>query len=87
MILQPFKQVVISTGSMVYDSSLHAWNTVRLKREIVSEFPELKNRSFKTKYTMTVFHSYELLEREIADIVNKKKPIPVLLFFEQELVQ
>jgi hypothetical protein len=85
MILQPYKQVIVSSGCLKYDSTLHAWNTIRLKREFVNEFQELKNRSFKTRYTALIFHSYELLEREIADIVHKKKPIPVLIYFQQEI--
>ena len=87
MILQPFKKVIVTSGNMSYDNGLRSWNTIRFKRDLVAEFPELYKRSITTKYTAVVYHSYELLEKEMQDIVRKKKPIPVFLFFEQELVR
>jgi len=85
MILQPLKQVTISEGSVSYSKDVRAWNTIRLRKGFIEDFPMLKNRLLQTSYSMIAFHSYELLEKEIRDIVQKKLPLPVLLFLEQEL--
>ena len=84
MILQPFRKVIEASGNMSYDMSLGAWNTIRFRREFVCEFPELNNKSVNTMYKVVIYRSYELLAKEIEDIVRNKKPLPVLLFFEQE---
>ncbi len=85
MIIQPTKEVIVSSGSVSYSEGERAWNTVRFKKEFLQEFPQLRNRLFRTSYHAVVYHSYDLLEKEVKDIVDKKRPLPVLLFFEQEL--
>lgn len=79
------KQVVVSSGNMYYGEGERSWNIIRLKQDFIKEFPQLKNRRFHTKYRVVIFHSYDLLEKEIKDIVDNKRPMPVLLFLEQEV--
>lgn len=85
MIIQPFRQAVVSSGKMDYNESSRAWSRIRFKKEFVNEFPQLRHRRFKTEYSALILHSYELLEREVQDIIKRKGPIPVLLFFSQEV--
>ena len=85
MIIQPLKEVVVSSGNVYYSESERSWSIIRLKKEFIAEFQQLRNRLFKTRYVAVVYHSPDLLEKEIKDIVEKKRPLPVLLFFEQEL--
>ena len=87
MIIQPLKEIVVSSGNMVYCDNLRSWKTIKFKREFVSEFPQLQNKRLKTKYLAVVFHSYNLFEKEVSDIITKKKPLPVMLFFEQDIIR
>jgi hypothetical protein len=68
---------------MSYGESVRAWNTIRLKKEFVNEFPDLKNRSFKVKYHVTFQQSYIDLEKQIKKMKKSDMPVPILLLFER----
>ena len=84
LFLRPKKQEVDSSGKMSYGESVRAWNTIRLKKEFVNEFPDLKNRSFKVKYNINFQQSYADLEKKLKKMKRLNMPVPILLLFERD---
>ena len=44
-----------SKGNISYSESFQAWNTFKLKKELFSEFPQLKEKSSKFSYEL-IYH-------------------------------
>ena len=73
-------------GKLSYGESYHAWNTLRLKREILAEFPDMKDQLTRLFYKITFVKDFDSL----FDVVEKLKetggPIPLLMWFYKEEV-
>lgn len=81
-ILTP-RNTISSEGKIAYSEGFQAWNTIRLKKELFSEFPELKEKRSKFCYEL-VYHR-TLLELEKA--IKKMKEsgvLPILMFLSKE---
>ena len=82
-ILQPSKKVINLTGKMFYREAIRAWNTMRIKKEIIEEFPALKERRSSFSYQMLFYRDYIDLEKAIRKMKKDKLPTPLLLFFRK----
>ena len=71
-------------GRMSYNDSVRAWNVIRLKKEFLQEFQELKNRQEGFSYEMILFYNYEELEKAIKEMKNTGKVLPVLFWIGKE---
>jgi hypothetical protein len=83
-LLKPAKQTLCVKGKMAYSMSSRSWNTIRLKKEIIDEYPQLRNRRFKAKYRMTFYRDPVELFLAVEKIMDNKAELPILLYFEQE---
>lgn len=82
-ILQPSKKVIDLTGKMFYREAIQAWNTMRIKKEIIAEFPALKEKRSVFSYQMIFYKGYMDLEKAIRKMKKEKLPPPLLLFFRK----
>lgn len=85
-ILQPSNKMINITGKMFYRESIQAWNTMRIKKEILSEFPALKEKRSVFSYQMIFYKEYDELERAIKRMKKDNLPPPLLLFFRKGIV-
>lgn len=82
--LESGHDVLESEGRISYKEASRAWSLIRIRRELIQEFPQLKERRSAFSYKMVLFRSYKLLEKEIKKMKRKSKPLPLLLFFYKE---
>jgi len=74
-----------SEGKVAYSESFQAWNTLRLKKELFSEFPQLKEKRSKFSYQLMYYRTPKELEKAIKDLIKKGQSVmPVLLFLYKE---
>ena len=76
--------VLESEGKIAYKETSRAWSLINIRKEMIQEFPQLRERRSAFSYKMTLFGSYELLEKEIRKMKKKNIPLPLLLFFYKE---
>ncbi|MCD4771678.1 hypothetical protein K8R30_04680 [archaeon] len=74
-----------SEGKIFYSESAQAWNILKFKKELFSEFPQLKEKRSKFSYKLTYYRNSEELEKEIGVLAKKRNQVmPVLLFLYKE---
>ncbi len=76
---------ISSEGKIHYSESGQAWNTLKLKKELFSEFPQLREKRSKFSYEL-VYHrnSKEFLEA-IKNMIKEGLPVmPLLLRIYKE---
>ena len=83
-ILTP-RTIINSQGQMTYSESSQAWNLLKLKKELFSEFPALKEKRSKFSYKLVYHRNPKELEKEIKNIIKSgQKVMPMLLFLYGE---
>jgi len=65
-------------GKMSYKESLQAWNVIQLRKEILTIFPQLKEKRSKFGYEMFYNRSSEELKK-VMDDLEKQDLTPILL--------
>ncbi len=83
-LLRPSKEEINVQGRMFYDSSIRAWNTLRLKTEMLREFKSLKDRSSKFSYKLSFYEDYLTFEKALRKMKKANLPLPVLMWFVKE---
>lgn len=81
--LSPRKCINID-GKILYSESNQAWNLIKLKKEFLNEFYQLKEKRSKFSYNMIYYRSYEELEKAIKDLKSKDSIIPFLMFLYKD---
>jgi hypothetical protein len=79
------RNVVDVQGNLYYDEKSRAWSIIRLKSELVKEFPQLKEKRSKFSYQLAYYRTIEELEKTIKELKRKKEEVlPVLMFLYKE---
>jgi hypothetical protein len=73
-----------SEGKIAYSESFQAWNTLNLKKELFSEFPQLKEKRSKFTYKLVYFRDSKEMEEEIRRISKSGASRPLLLWIYKE---
>ena len=81
-IIQPKHETLELEGELSYSEGLRAWNLIRLKKDILREFPQLKERREKFAYKMIMHRTFEDLKKSLKELENQKV-IPIFLFFSR----
>ena len=66
---------------VIYGEGQRAWNTIRLKKEILQEFPQLKKRREKFAYKLTLCHKFKEVRESIDKMERAGLPVPFLMLF------
>ncbi|MEK6927518.1 MAG: hypothetical protein AABX11_03735 [Nanoarchaeota archaeon] len=83
-ILVPTKEVFKIKGNILYQESAQAWNTIKIRKEIINYFySKLKDKRGKFGYTMIVPRSLEETKKEFEEIEKNTQKIPILLYLEE----
>ena len=77
--LRPQKETLEINGKLSYRESLRAWNTIRFKKELIAEFPALKDRTARFGYTLVLHRDFASLEQAIRKLKRENGAIPILL--------
>ena len=83
-ILQPSRNVLDIKGKIAYGDSSRSWSNIRLKKEIIDEFPILREKRASFSYNMLFYRDFNELEKAIRKMRRKKTPLPLLLFMMKE---
>ena len=70
-----------AVGQVIYHESTRSWNTLRLSKRIVWEFPLLRDRGARVGYKAVMTRTAQHMEELLKDIKSGKVPPPLLLFF------
>ena len=82
--ISPTSETLKITGDLYYGESNRAWSIIRLKHDLLREFPQLKERREKFDYKMIMHRSFEDLKKDIKEIEEKGGVVPILLFFRRK---
>jgi len=83
-ILRPVKKPTNLRGRVYYDSPNGAWSIIRLRKEIVNDFSELKEKRSSFSYQMVFYQTPQELEKAIREMRKEDKPLPILLFLVKD---
>lgn len=84
MMLRPNNDVLDIEGNVIYSTNWGAWNTIRLRKDILDQFPQLKDRKLKIGYRLLFYKTYDELLSAVNRIKEKKEAIPILLYLYQQ---
>jgi len=83
--LIPKRETLSVDGKMSYAEGNRAWNIIRLKQNILIEFPQLKLRREKFSYKMVMYRTYEELKKAIEEMEKNGEQIPILFSLYKEV--
>ena len=79
--LSPHNRIFRIGGRLFYSEGDQSWNTIRMKKELLQQFPQLKEKSSSFSYVMMVPRSQEEMKKLMDE---KKESLPILLFFHKD---
>jgi len=83
-ILRPRRDRVEVKGKLSYRESTHSWCFLRLGKEIISEFPQLKERVSGFGYKMIFYHEFNDIEKFIRKLKREGEAVPILMWLVKE---
>jgi hypothetical protein len=83
-ILKPSTVPIELEGKMTYNEHQRAWGILRLRKEILSEFPELRERNEKIRYKILFSRDFSKLDEQIALVKKTIGVSPLLVWFVKE---
>ena len=81
--IKPENRPIIIDGPVFYDDKTRTNNTIRLKRRIIEQFPDLREPS-SIFYRAELYPNYGELGQRIEQITAEMQGIPILLFLYKE---
>lgn len=82
--LRPRREKIELKGKLSYRESTGSWSVLRLGKELVSEFPQLKEKTSSFGYKLVFYHEYALLEKFIRKLKKDKEAVPILVWLVKE---
>ena len=83
-ILQPVRKTLEIKGKIIYREPDQSWNMLKLRRELLAEFPQLKEKRSSFSYQMLFYRTYEEFEKLIRKMKREKLPLPIVLYLVKE---
>jgi hypothetical protein len=80
MLLTPWTGTLVAEGRVSYEESTQAWNTIRLNKSILNEFPTLKNKRAKVSFKIECPRTIENLKNKMQEIEKENEGTPMLLY-------
>jgi hypothetical protein len=82
--LRPQREKLELKGKLSYMESTHSWSLMNLRKAVIEEFPQLKERVSAFGYKMVLFHEYDDLEKSIKKSKRDGEALPILLWLIKE---
>ena len=83
-ILRPQRNKLEVKGKLSYAEGTHTWNRLNLRKAIVDEFPQLKERTSVFSYKMVFYPDYDNLEKFIRKLKKDGEALPILVWLVKE---
>ena len=77
------KTIIDIEGKLAYAEGFQSWNILRLKKEIINEFPALKEKRSEFSYKLMFCRSYEDLLKLVKKLKGEEV-MPLLLWMYRE---
>ena len=74
------RKVINIDGKVYYNESFQAWNTLKLKKELFAEFPQLKEKRSKFSYKLAYYRDPEKFMAELKEMIKLGKAMPLLIW-------
>ena len=71
-------------GQVAYSESFQAWNTLKLKKELFAEFPQLQEKRSKFSYKLIYHRDPKEMEKMVKEMAKEKNVMPMLLFLYKD---
>lgn len=79
------RNAIDTIGNIYYDEKAGAWSIIRIKADLVKEFPQLKEKRSKFSYQLIYYRNIEQLEKAIRELKKQKDvPLPVMMFLYKD---
>lgn len=78
------RELVNIKGKLLYNESKGAWSNIKFKRELINEFPQLKEKRSQFSYEILLCKSAEDIEETIKKFVGKVEAVPLLLWLYKD---
>ncbi len=85
-ILRPSRSEIKAKGKMYYQNEDHAWNLIRIRKEVLNEFKQLKERMSRFTYNMIFYSEWNEFEKSMRKARKKGVPTPLLVWFVKEKI-
>ena len=83
-ILRPRREKLEIKGKISYFESTHSWSCLNLRKSVIEEFPQLKERSSKFGYKMIFCREYPDLEKFLRKLKKEGEALPILVWLVKE---
>jgi hypothetical protein len=83
-ILRPVEKAIDLQGKILYHQCDRAWSLVRIRKDILNKFPQLREKRARFSYKMILHQNYNELEKAIRKLKRNKETLPILLFLYKE---
>jgi len=79
------RKVINVKGRVLYSEGNQAWNTLKLKKELFSEFPQLKEKRSKFSYKLIYHRDPKEMKKMVKEMAKEKKDVmPMLLWLYKD---
>ena len=83
-ILRPQRNKLEIRAKLSYLESTHYWSLMNLRKAVIEEFPQLKERVSAFGYKMVFYHKHEQLEKFIRKLKREGEALPILVWLIKE---
>ena len=79
------RKIINVKGKIHYNESKQAWGNIKLKRELINEFPQLKEKRSAFSYQLIYHRDPKELQKVIQKMIKEGREImPILMFLYKE---
>lgn len=78
------RKIINIQGKLIYNESNQAWNKLKFKKELLNEFPQLKQKRSKFSYEMKYFKDPSDFKKLIKDLKRNSIAFPILIWFYED---
>ena len=78
------RKIINVKGKIHYNESKQAWSNIKLKRELINEFPQLKEKRASFSYELMFGRTVEDLDKALKELAKKGEVVPMLMFLYKE---
>ena len=79
-IISPIHETLEVIGKLSYSEVQRAWNTIRFKKDLLREFPQLSERRNKFGYKMTLHRNFKELKKAIFKMEKDQIAVPLVVW-------
>ena len=75
---------ISSEGKVYYNESFQAWNTLKLKKELFAEFPQLMEKRSKFSYELSYHRNPKEFMETAKKMIESGKAMPLMIWLFKE---